>query len=77
MLILEVSFITDKGSSLPAVPLALGEQTVRITDKKGNTEFNVEKTPPMWRRKKPQEKDLLCVVQVQGIRGAYLYRQRR
>jgi hypothetical protein len=48
---------------------------------KGDAEFNVEKTPPIWRRnwgrKNHGKTYLLCVVQVQSTRDVYLYRQRR
>jgi hypothetical protein len=35
---------------------------------KRDTEFNVEKTPPMWRRKKPRENRYIIWCVVQGTR---------
>jgi hypothetical protein len=37
--------------------------------RKRDTEFNVEKTPSMWRRKKPRENRSIMWCIVQGTRG--------
>jgi hypothetical protein len=44
---------------------------------KRDIEFNVKKTPPMWRRKKPMGKQIYYMVCCTGYKEAYLYRQRR
>jgi hypothetical protein len=36
---------------------------------KRDTEFNVEKPPPMWRRKNPRENRSIMWYDVQGTRG--------
>jgi hypothetical protein len=43
---------------------------------KRDIEFNVGKTPPMWRTKNHEKTDLLSGV-LNRVQGAYLYRQRR
>jgi hypothetical protein len=40
--------------------------------RKRDIEFNVEKTPPMW-RKKPQENRSIISCVVQGTRGLFIY----